>query len=65
MSGKVISSIEIKPKRVVPNPYNKAEQILEKVNDEEIKFYTPQKIVESNIYSGLQAKLKFNTWKKT
>ena len=41
------SSTEIKPKRVIPNPYNKAEQILEKVNDEEIKFYTPQKIEES------------------
>lgn len=42
-----ISSVEIKPKRVVPNPYNKADQVLEKVNNEEIKFYTPQKIEES------------------
>jgi hypothetical protein len=23
-----------------------------------------QKIVESNVYTGLQAKLKFTTWKK-
>ena len=30
-----------------PNKFNRAEQILEKVNDEEIKFYTPQKIEES------------------
>lgn len=42
-----ISRTEIKPKRVVPNPFNKAEQVLEKVNDEEIKFYTPQKTEES------------------
>ncbi|MAJ05448.1 MAG: glycosyl transferase family 2 [Crocinitomicaceae bacterium] len=42
-----ISSVEIKPKRVVPNPYNKADQVLEKVNNDEIKFYTPQKIEES------------------
>jgi len=41
------SSTEINPKRVIPNPYNRAEQILEKVNDEEIKLYTPQKIEES------------------
>jgi glycosyltransferase involved in cell wall biosynthesis len=42
-----ISLTEINPKRVVPNPYNRAEQVLEKVNEEEIKFYTPQKIEES------------------
>ena len=42
-----ISRTKIEPKRVVPNPYNKAEQVLEKVNDEEIKFYTPQKTEES------------------
>ena len=41
------STTEINPKRVVPNPYNRAEQVLEKVNEEEIKFYTPQKIEES------------------
>jgi glycosyltransferase involved in cell wall biosynthesis len=41
------STTEINPKRVIPNPYNRAEQILEKVNDEEIKFYTPQKTEES------------------
>ena len=42
-----VSLTEINPKRVVPNPYNRAEQVLEKVNEEEIKFYTPQKIEES------------------
>ncbi len=42
-----VSLTEINPKRVIPTPYNRAEQVLEKVNDEEIKFYTPQKIEES------------------
>ena len=41
------STTEINPIRVIPNPYNRAEQILEKVNSEEIKFYTPQKIEQS------------------
>jgi glycosyltransferase involved in cell wall biosynthesis len=41
------STTEINPKRVVPNPYNRAEQVLEKVNEEEIKYYTPQKKEES------------------
>ena len=32
-----VSLTEINPKRVVPNPYNRAEQVLEKVNDSSLQ----------------------------
>jgi hypothetical protein len=35
------------------------------LNDMVLAGHKIQELVESNIYSGLQAKLKFNTWKKT
>ena len=34
------------------------------INDMVIAGHDVQKIVECNTYSGLEAKLKFNTWKK-
>ena len=34
------------------------------INDMVIARHDVQKIVECNTYSGLEAKLKFNTWKK-
>ena len=34
------------------------------INDMVISGHDVQKIVECNTYSGLEAKLKFNTWKK-
>jgi transcription elongation factor Elf1 len=34
------------------------------INDMVLSGHNVQKIVESNIYTGLQAKLKFTTWKK-
>lgn len=43
-SGKYMANIEVIKNKVVPNPYNRAEQVLEKLNNEEIKFYTAQKI---------------------
>jgi hypothetical protein len=35
------------------------------LNDMVLAGHKIQELVESNIYSGLQAKLKFTTWKKT
>ena len=34
------------------------------LNDMVLAGHDVQKIVESNIYDGLEAQLKFNTWKK-
>lgn len=44
------SSIKLTPfpKRVVPNIYNEADQVLEKMNMEEIKHYVPSEIVNKN-----------------
>src|SRR5688572_13163822 len=36
------------PKRVVSNIYNEADQVLEKMNMEEIKHYVPSEIVNKN-----------------
>ena len=42
------------------------EHIQEKdINDMYLAGHDVQNLVESNVYSGLQAKLKFNTWKRT
>lgn len=39
--------------KVIPNLYNKAEQVLEKENMEEISFYTKQEIYKTNIKSKI------------
>ncbi|MDA9893969.1 glycosyltransferase family 2 protein [bacterium] len=39
--------------KVTPNPYNKAEQVLEKVNNEEITFYIKQEIYKSKVKSKI------------
>ena len=52
-SNKFKSDISISLKTIEPNFYNKAEQILEKVNEEEIKFYTPQKPYQTKIKSKI------------
>ena len=39
--------------------------IVEKdINDMVMSGHNVQSLIESNTYSGLEAKLKFNTWKK-
>ena len=47
--------------KVVIWPSNVAEK---DINDMVLAGHDVQNLVESNTYSGLQAKLKFNTWKK-
>ena len=42
-SDKFKSSITINKIKITPDFYNRAELVLEKANEEEIKFYTPQK----------------------
>ena len=48
-----ISSVDFFKSKVTPNLYNKAEQVLEKVNQEESTFYTTQNIYETNIKSKI------------
>lgn len=48
-SGKFNSKTKIEPKKVVPNFYNKAEQVLEEKNDSEISFFTPYEVIKTNI----------------
>lgn len=56
-----ISSIIDKGEKVVIWPSNIGQK---DINDMVLAGHNVQKLVESNTYSGLQAKLKFNTWKK-
>ena len=50
-----------KEKRLSSGPSNIGQK---DINDMVLAGHNVQKLVESNTYSGLQAKLKFNTWKK-
>ena len=56
-----ISSVIDKGEKVVIWPSNIGQK---DINDMVLAGHNVQKVVESNTYSGLQAKLKFNTWKK-
>ena len=56
-----ISKVVDRGDKVVVWPKN----ILQKdINDMHLAGHDVQKMVESNVYQGLQAKLKFNDWKK-
>ena len=56
-----ISRVIDKGEKVVIWPSNIGQK---DINDMVLAGHNVQKLVESNTYSGLQAKLKFNTWKK-
>lgn len=56
-----ISDVIERGEKVVIWPSNIHEKDL---NDMVLAGHNVQKVVESNTYTGLQAKLKFNTWKK-
>jgi glycosyltransferase involved in cell wall biosynthesis len=47
------STSDVFKNKIIPNLYNKAEQVLEKVNSEEIIFYTKQEIHKTNIKSKI------------
>jgi len=47
------STTDVFKNKIIPNLYNKAEQVLEKVNLEEITFYTKQEIHKTNIKSKI------------
>ena len=56
-----ISKVVDRGDKVVVWPKN----ILQKdINDMHLDGHDVQRVVESNVYQGLQAKLKFNDWKK-
>jgi len=56
-----ISSVIDRGEKVVIWPNNIREK---DINDMVLAGHKVQNLVQSNTYSGLQAKLKFNTWKK-
>ena len=56
-----ISKVVDRGDKVVVWPKN----ILQKdINDMHLAGHDVQRVVESNVYQGLKAKLKFNDWKK-
>ena len=48
-TGKFNSKTKIEPKKVVPNFYNKAEQVLEEKNDYEVSYFTPYDVFKNNV----------------
>ena len=64
-NSEIVSRIERtidRGEKVVIWPSNVREK---DINDMVLAGHHPQRLVESNTYSGLTAKVQFNTWKKT